>query len=174
MKSRSDISNGVIKWRGPWDLPRGRTVSKRTIWRPALTIQSFIRICGRPLVWFAMANEFCRLGQLDISYSQGSATRISPDALVFLAVLVQTVLHSCAHYTISFYLCVCVYIYARVYRVSHLRAAVTVSNVARELFAANCLTDPDHRVARRTSRTACCPLILATIHQQRHCPTFPS
>lgn len=50
-----------------WDLPWGRTVSKRTIWRPALTIQSFIRICGRPLVWFAMANEFCRLGQLDIS-----------------------------------------------------------------------------------------------------------
>ena len=99
------------------DLPWGRTVSRRTIWRPALIIQSFIRICGRPLVWFAMANEFCRLGQLDISYSQGSATRNPVNApLVFqplYSLLVRS--FSTAVRALPLYMYIYIYIYLYIY-----------------------------------------------------------
>ena len=96
-------------------------MSRRTIWRPALTIQSFIRICGRPLVWFAMANEFCRLGQLDISYSEGSATRNPVNAPRYSR-LPATVLSSrpfvlhCGARTTTIYIYIYIYIYIFIFR----------------------------------------------------------
>lgn len=165
-----------------WDLPWGRTVSKRTIWRPALTIQSFIRICGRPLVWFAMANEFCRLGQLDISplfarVGHPEFTECSTP-FVFHHPLVRpfSTRARTTHYIIYTYTYIYLYLYISIYI----------------YLACHFSTSCDHRLERRpgtlrrellhwfwsscreTGRVARVCLIVTTMHPDRCRPTLPS
>lgn len=105
-----------------------------------------------------MANEFCRLGQLDISplfarVGHPEFTECSTP-FVFHHPLVRpfSTRARTTHYIIYTYTYIYLYLYISIYiyisRVTSLRAAITVSNVARELFVANCYTDSDHRVEK--------------------------